>query len=519
MPTQIMGLGRNRKSRHLNAEEEKFFRQCVVRATSTHGQPYIARALFKLVPISAPGLRTMGVDKFWRVYIDFEYMMDKGIPYAAGVLAHEPWHLLRNHEERGVQFRKPEGFDPDPAEWGMMTNIAGDLEINDDIRNLIPADSIFPRTGTFRSFPEELTMEQYLKMLIENPEIAKKFLPKQGQGQPQQGQPQQGQPGQGNPGKGQPGPGAPGQGQPGNGQPQPGQGGGKPDPNGQPGGGSGKGDDDHLDTGENTNLGCGVGGESALDDYLIPDGTEGVDEVSSIDIEVIKNDVADEIESYQRAHGIGSVPGAIAKWAGDTLKHSSPDWRQILRATVKSAIAWKAGQVDYVRSRPARRQPIPKVVLPALRAPKPTIGVAIDTSGSNLHQLGLILDELEKIMKGVGVRGPQIKAFSVDVAVASKIVPVMDPKKVLDQGRLGGGTRMTPGYIQLGKLGQDINILFTDGYVDDFPMKRPVEARGNTKFITCVVVPKGPHGDGIIQAAEKNLGSWGSVVPIYVEDI
>lgn len=83
--------------------------------------PYLAAALWALAPVEKPGLGTLGVDKYWRLYWDPEAVAAWSIEETAGVLYHEINHLLRDHPDRG------EGKDAE------VMNLAADAEINDNL--------------------------------------------------------------------------------------------------------------------------------------------------------------------------------------------------------------------------------------------------------------------------------------------------------------------------------------------------------------------------------------------------
>lgn len=486
------------KSRkELTKEESDFYKLIRLRATSNGvGQPYIASAIFRLTPISAPGLGTMGVDKFWRCYIDFEFMMEKGVEYAAGVLAHEPWHLLRDHNKRAENV----GADKTPFLW----NIAGDLEINDDIMELVPKDSLFPGKGKFADFKPEQIAEVYYAQVKKIVEENQKTCQQCGKpkadpnGQQQQNGDQQGQ------------------GQQGSGQ-------GDQQGQGQQGGGSGDGHG-HSDNGQETcsghgngqgglpNPNCGSGSGNTLEGYELSEGE--AEAVDSDEHESIKKQIAEEIRRYSRSNP-GKVGGSAQIWADAVLAHKPVSWRQVLRGQLKSAIAYKRGHTDYVRKRPARRQPIKDVVMPALRSPVPRIGLAIDTSGSNLHKLGVIIDEISAMTKQVGVRGNDLVAFAVDTRKSGKLQKVTDPKKIDLTG--GGGTDMRVAYTELATISPkvDIGIILTDGETP-WPTEPPSR---NVKYITVIVVDSGRNWtQNIIDEAEKAVGGWSKIVVVDVEE-
>lgn len=105
-------------------------------------RPYINHALWALTPVAKPGLGTVAVDKWWRLYYDPEVIQTKWTADAlAGALYHEIGHLLRDHPWRCEAMQaQPQVF-----------NIAGDAEINDDIvaeenKLTLPDNPVLPST-------------------------------------------------------------------------------------------------------------------------------------------------------------------------------------------------------------------------------------------------------------------------------------------------------------------------------------------------------------------------------------
>ncbi len=84
--------------------------------------PYLSAGLWALQPVETKGLKTIGVDKFWRLYYDPDLKWD--VQSIATVLYHEMNHLLRNHPMRAENI-----LQVDPKAF----NICADAEINDDI--------------------------------------------------------------------------------------------------------------------------------------------------------------------------------------------------------------------------------------------------------------------------------------------------------------------------------------------------------------------------------------------------
>ena len=113
--------------------------------------PYFATALAALSPVERPGLGTVAVDRYWRLYYDPAWLSGLTLDQAAHVVAaHELGHLLRDHSGRCVRCCAA------PCDY----NIAGDAEINDDIvADLLPAGHVRPST---LGAPDGLFAEDYL---------------------------------------------------------------------------------------------------------------------------------------------------------------------------------------------------------------------------------------------------------------------------------------------------------------------------------------------------------------------
>src|SRR5438552_18327175 len=113
--------------------------------------PYLSAGLWALQPVETKGLKTIGVDKFWRLYYDPDLKWD--VPGIATVLYHELNHLLRNHPQRAELIP-----DVDTRAW----NICGDAEINDDLTSekncKWPIDPVVPSA---LMMPDRLLAEEY----------------------------------------------------------------------------------------------------------------------------------------------------------------------------------------------------------------------------------------------------------------------------------------------------------------------------------------------------------------------
>lgn len=104
----------------------------------------------------------MAVDRHWRCYVSPAFVAATPLEELAGAWVHEVSHLLRDHHGRGDRYAKRNSL-TGPAERLRM-NIAGDLEINDDVYG----DGLTAPSGIARpdrlTLPRNLLMEEYLGM-------------------------------------------------------------------------------------------------------------------------------------------------------------------------------------------------------------------------------------------------------------------------------------------------------------------------------------------------------------------
>lgn len=383
----------------------------LVGAVGGSSKAYYAPALYAMKPLAAEGLGTWAVDKAWRLYVDPNNLPggSKGwsVTDCAEVLEHEINHLLRTHADRFETL----GASRDHDRW----NIAGDLEINDDL----PADGFVQGYGVTpagEGLPEGKTAEWYYKHLPQQP------------GKPDDGGDDPGDEGDGE-----------GQGQ-GDGDSGPGNGG-----KGRMGSQCGSG------------AGSPIDGELAADDPSAPG-------VSAGEATVRRRAVAEQVRDHQSRHGRGTVPGHLSEWADVILTPPTIPWQQVLGAAVRHGATMTAGQTDYTYQRISRRASVSHgVVLPAMYSPKPRVAAVVDTSASmstkDVHEA---LSEVQGISAQVGCQGPDLSLLLVDAAVAS-VEPVYDLSRVKVTGR--GGTDMRVGIEAALELRERPNVLviLTDG--------------------------------------------------------
>ena len=116
----------------------------------------------------------------------------------------------------------------------------------------------------------------------------------------------------------------------------------------------------------------------------------------------------------------GNVPGGLLRWAEEIL-NPKINWRKVLAAELRRAVAEVSGAVDYSYRRPSRRAAVTgNVVLPALRRPVPEVAVVCDTSGSMTEDLlAMVLAEVEGLMRALGL-ARQVRVLACDYAVARR---------------------------------------------------------------------------------------------------
>jgi predicted metal-dependent peptidase len=168
-------------------------------------------------------------------------------------------------------------------------------------------------------------------------------------------------------------------------------------------------------------------------------------------------------ECVRHAKEAGTVPAGLLRWAQETLA-PKVNWRTLLAAELRRAVADTAGAADYSYRRPSRRAAAAgSVVLPALRRPVPEVAVVCDTSGSMTEDLlAMALAEVEGLLRSLGV-ARQVRVLACDAA-AAPAQRITSARQVELVG--GGGTDMGTGVAAASALRPRpaITVVLTDGY-------------------------------------------------------
>jgi predicted metal-dependent peptidase len=386
------------------------------RIRTANRMPYLSAVLYSMRPVKRDGLDTIATDAGWRLHYDSKFVEALGMGDAthdgmAFGVAHEALHCLLDHSGRR--------HEREPDNW----NRATDATINDMLIEagfkMPPLPSTkggLPGTGITSAalkLPPKLTSEENYELLNSK---------KGGEPEHKPGHKCGGCCGNAHDWES------------GDGPPKPGD---KP---GESGGSK---------PGEDTKAGAAK-----------------VEAVSEADKAILRRRVAEAIKSSTSA---GSVPGALKAWAEAELAPPKVDWRKALAALVRSALADKAGAVDYTYNRPSRRYwGMRRIfgnapIMPALRAPTPTVKGVLDVSGSMSG--GPAESARAEIVGICKAMGAPVEFVSCDTKVVAR-ARVSGKKDIAKLGDTGGGTSLTVGIKALEKTKPDIIVVLTDGYTD-----------------------------------------------------
>lgn len=183
--------------------------------------------------------------------------------------------------------------------------------------------------------------------------------------------------------------------------------------------------------------------------------------------ERLRHTVATDVRRHESMQP-GSVPAGWLRWA-ESVSPSHTDWRRVLAAVIRRAVAASAGSVDYTYRKPARRTHTAAVtgdrpILPSLFRPAVEVAIVCDTSGSmDDGALAIVLTEVEAIIARAGLRARGVAALAVDTEVhqARRVRRAAD---IALAG--GGGTDMGAGIAAAAarRPRPDVIVVLTDGY-------------------------------------------------------
>jgi predicted metal-dependent peptidase len=206
---------------------------------------------------------------------------------------------------------------------------------------------------------------------------------------------------------------------------------------------------------DGTWLDCGSGADG------VPRPGQGPDGLPRWQADLLRRQVARDVIAHGKQPG--TVPAGLLRWAREVLQ-PKVDWRAVLAAELRRAVAEVSGSVDYSYRRPSRRSAVTApVVLPALRRPVPQVAVVCDTSGSMTEDLlAMALAEVEGLLRALGL-ARQVRVLACDTAVGPA-QRVSSARQVQLIG--GGGTDMGAGIAAAAALRPrpGVTVVLTDGF-------------------------------------------------------
>lgn len=405
--------------------------------------PYLASYIYSLKEKETPGIGTAAVDEAGNLYWCPKFIEECGIDMGAYIVTHEVLHLIFQHHARS---REILGDRPDPHKQFIL-NIAGDLVIEQtmsSMRHLRPEGAVHlgckvPTLGITLNFPENLSMQEYYRLIMEKLKGNQSNSSKQG----------------GSDGNDSTGGGS--------------DGNDSQSESGSSGESSGDGDDSQA-SGEEAPSGDGAGktqGGASPPPTGSPgsggscaDGVPRQYEVESDGSwETYGQDMAAAaVEKYEQEHP-GSVPGTI-KQAINARLHPTPDPFAQLRSAVCTSVASPVGGRDFTHRRRSKKQP-PGDDQPLLHGRitvQPHAVVIVDTSAS-MMTAEVHAQALSVIAQGLRKLG-RVKVYCADTKVQSHAL-VANTKRFDWHG--GGGTDMSAAIDQVERDDRpDSIVLITD---------------------------------------------------------
>jgi predicted metal-dependent peptidase len=225
-------------------------------------------------------------------------------------------------------------------------------------------------------------------------------------------------------------------------------------------------------------LDCGSGADG------VPRPDDGPPGLPAWQADLLRRQVAQDVIAHAKL--AGTVPGGLLRWAEQIL-NPKVNWRKVLAAELRRAVAEVSGAVDYSYRRPSRRAAVAgNVVLPALRRPVPEVAVVCDTSGSMTEDLlAAALAEVEGLLRALGM-ARQVRVLACDTAVGPA-QRVSSARQVQLVG--GGGTDMGTGIAAAAALRPRpaVTVVLTDGYTP-----WPSQAPKGTRVVIGLLGPGAP---------------------------
>ena len=123
--------------------------------------PYLAHALYALIPVMASDVPSLTCDEQWRVYVNPEWLTAASIDEIGRELAHVTWHLLADHADRA----RDQDVDASTSRaWRLATDVT--------ISRTLEPDALRPEglaTSADLRLPDDRSAEEYFALLARMP--------------------------------------------------------------------------------------------------------------------------------------------------------------------------------------------------------------------------------------------------------------------------------------------------------------------------------------------------------------
>jgi predicted metal-dependent peptidase len=408
------------------------------RVAAGDAMSYMGTYIYALIPIERPGIGTMAVDKYGRLYHDPAYTNTVSLETGMWTVLHESLHLVFDHAGMAERIIGKAPTNVQANAW----NFACDMVVNEILRQYLShAPEGIVTAGRFGLPPKRTAIEYYhMLMDINDNQRKEQNDDTQDQQEDEQGEQQDDEQGDGDEGS-----------------------------EGEEPGTDQTGDDDGDDGGDPDADGPSdsVGGEPELTDHEGKGGS--CSDGQPRDYELPADDswedrsfsMTADLEAKCEETGWGSVPGEL-RVALDAKVRPQPDPFDVLRAACCRAVASPVGSPDFTYRRMSRRQVEDAPRLKGVVKTTPSAIVVLDTSGSMTNRE--TQDKALTVVASALRRLRSVKVICGDTHIASNKT-VTNLKQVDWAG--GGGTSMRRVLEEADRIEKpDAIVLITDGYTD-----------------------------------------------------
>ena len=132
------------------------------RILAARKMPYMTHQVMSLIPVERPGLGTMAVDEYGRLYFDPAFLEGRDLKHLAFVVLHEAIHVWGSHAKRALRLL---GEKPAGDRLGIWRQ-AVDAAVNDVLEQSglrCPDEGITPAK---LGLPRNKTAEEYFDLLL-----------------------------------------------------------------------------------------------------------------------------------------------------------------------------------------------------------------------------------------------------------------------------------------------------------------------------------------------------------------